>query len=66
VPDPRQFRGGPIKLCGRSKDGDDAVNIAINARIAQKRITGAAGERWLIDPDRGDCNDYAVTSVTGS
>ena len=38
------------------------VNIAINARIApEANQQGLAGERWLIDPDRGDCNDYAVT-----
>ena len=59
---PRQFRGGPIKLSVDRKNEMTRVNLAINARIApEANQQGLAGERWLIDPDRGDCNDYAVT-----
>ena len=38
------------------------VNQAVNRRIAPERnLLGLAGERWLISPVAGDCNDYAVT-----
>jgi len=58
----RQFRGGPIKLSADRTNEMTRVNLAVNARIApQANRQGLAGERWLIDPDRGDCNDYAVT-----
>ena len=58
----RQFRGGPIKLSADRTNEMMRVNFAVNARIApQANRQGLAGERWLIDPDRGDCNDYAVT-----
>jgi predicted transglutaminase-like cysteine proteinase len=59
---PRQFRGGPIKLSADRKNEMTRVNLVVNARIApEANHQGLAGERWLIDPDRGDCNDYAVT-----
>ena len=34
------------------------VNRAI---IPERNMEGLAGEKWLIGPSRGDCNDYAVT-----
>jgi predicted transglutaminase-like cysteine proteinase len=38
------------------------INQAINASIIpQANLQGLAGETWLINPDRGDCNDYAVS-----
>ena len=29
--------------------------------IPERNNLGLAGEQWLINPDRGDCNDYAVS-----
>ena len=38
------------------------VNQAVNRRITPERnLLGLAGERWIISPVAGDCNDYAVT-----
>jgi predicted transglutaminase-like cysteine proteinase len=40
----------------------ESVNRTINASIRpQRNENGLAGEKWLLSPDRGDCNDYAVT-----
>lgn len=56
------FRGGPIKMTeGRWSDLRD-VNDAVNDTIVpQRNLLGLAGEEWLINPGRGDCNDYAVS-----
>ncbi|MDH2357446.1 transglutaminase-like cysteine peptidase [Bradyrhizobium sp. SSUT112] len=56
------FRGGPILLTeARWADLKD-VNLAVNrAIIPERNELGLTGETWLIDPERGDCNDYAVT-----
>jgi predicted transglutaminase-like cysteine proteinase len=58
------FRGGPILLTeARWADLKD-VNLAVNrAIIPERNELGLAGETWLIDPERGDCNDYAVTKL---
>lgn len=38
------------------------INDNVNRSIIPERNTkGVAGEEWLINPARGDCNDYAVT-----
>ena len=38
------------------------VNQTVNASIVPEPNTeGLAGEKWLINPARGDCNDYAVS-----
>jgi predicted transglutaminase-like cysteine proteinase len=38
------------------------VNAQVNRRIVpEHNDRGVAGEKWLISPARGDCNDYAVT-----
>jgi len=38
------------------------VNRTVNSSIHPERNEdGLAGEKWLLGPDRGDCNDYAVT-----
>lgn len=38
------------------------VNANVNSGIRPERNTeGLAGEKWLIWPASGDCNDYAVT-----
>jgi predicted transglutaminase-like cysteine proteinase len=56
------FRGGPVRLSASRQVELARVNNTINARIvSEANQQGLAGETWLIDPDRGDCNDYAVT-----
>jgi predicted transglutaminase-like cysteine proteinase len=56
------FRGGPIRLSADRRVELARVNTAVNARIVpEPNLQGLAGESWLIGPDRGDCNDYAVT-----
>jgi predicted transglutaminase-like cysteine proteinase len=56
------FRGGPVRLTTERYDDLKDVNEAVNASIAPERNTeGLAGEKWLINPSRGDCNDYAVS-----
>jgi predicted transglutaminase-like cysteine proteinase len=56
------FRGGPVKLTAERWDQLNEVNKAVNRDIVPERNElGLAGETWLISPDRGDCNDYAVT-----
>ena len=56
------FRGGPARLTAERWEELKDVNRAINAAIIPQRNTeGLAGERWLVDPARGDCNDYAVS-----
>ncbi|WP_456843515.1 transglutaminase-like cysteine peptidase [Bradyrhizobium sp. USDA 4486] len=56
------FRGGPVHLTEERwadlKEVNEAVNKAI---IPEPNELGLEGEVWLIDPDRGDCNDYAVS-----
>ena len=38
------------------------INRTVNSSIHPERNEeGLAGEKWLLGPDRGDCNDYAVT-----
>ena len=54
-----RFRGGPVHLTAdRWADLVD-VNKSVNKAIIPQRETRA--ETWLINPDHGDCNDYAVT-----
>jgi predicted transglutaminase-like cysteine proteinase len=56
------FRGGPVRLTAERWEDLIAVNSTANAAILPERNTeGLAGEKWLINPARGDCNDYAVT-----
>jgi predicted transglutaminase-like cysteine proteinase len=58
----RMFRGGPVQLSADRRMELASVNDAVNARIVpEANLDGLAGEVWLIGPDRGDCNDYAVT-----
>ena len=38
------------------------INRTVNSSIQPERNEdGLAGEKWLLGPVRGDCNDYAVT-----
>jgi predicted transglutaminase-like cysteine proteinase len=56
------FRGGPVQLSVSRRIELARVNDVVNARIVpEANQQGLAGEIWLINPDRGDCNDYAVT-----
>lgn len=56
------FRGGPVRLTAERWEELKLVNSRINASIIpEPNLEGLAGEKWLIGPARGDCNDYAVT-----
>jgi predicted transglutaminase-like cysteine proteinase len=56
------FRGGPVRLTEERWEDLKAVNRNVNARIVPEPNTeGLAGEKWLINPGAGDCNDYAVS-----
>jgi predicted transglutaminase-like cysteine proteinase len=56
------FRGGPVKLTPERWADLKEVNRAVNADIIPERNElGLAAEAWLINPGRGDCNDYAVS-----
>jgi predicted transglutaminase-like cysteine proteinase len=56
------FRGGPVPLTkprwADLKEVNEAVNGAI---IPDPNVLGPVPEAWLINPERGDCNDYAVS-----
>src|ERR1700694_3030325 len=56
------FRGGPVRVTERRMAELKEVNDRVNASIRPERNDkGLAGEKWLISPLSGDCNDYAVT-----
>ena len=56
------FRGGPVRLTAERWDDLKAVNETVNQDIAPERNElGLAFETWLINPDSGECHDYAVT-----
>jgi predicted transglutaminase-like cysteine proteinase len=56
------FRGTKLELTAERMADLTAVNLKINRDIRPERNTlGLAGEKWLIAPSSGDCNDYAVT-----
>jgi predicted transglutaminase-like cysteine proteinase len=56
------FRGGPVRLTAERWDDLKVINKAVNTAIMPERNTeGLAGEKWLINPVSGDCNDYAVS-----
>jgi len=56
------FRGRKLELTPRRWADLLAVNAAVNRDILPERnMLGLAGEKWLISPTSGDCNDYAVT-----
>jgi predicted transglutaminase-like cysteine proteinase len=59
---PIRFRGGPVRMTDERLDQLATVNKDVNESIRpQFNYRGLAGETWVISPDRGDCNDYAVT-----
>jgi predicted transglutaminase-like cysteine proteinase len=56
------FRGGPVRLSEERWADLKEINQVVNRGIAPERNElGLAGEQWLINPARGDCNDYAVS-----
>ena len=56
------FRGGRLKLTAERWADLRDVNRDVNAEIRPEPNTeGLAGEKWLLHPASGDCNDYAVT-----
>lgn len=56
------FRGGPIRMTEDRWEDLKDVNKAVNGSIVPEVNTGGlAAEKWLINPARGDCNDYAVS-----
>ena len=56
------FAGDRIELnitrWAELEDVNRTVNLSIHP---ERNENGLAGEKWLLGPDRGDCNDYAVT-----
>jgi predicted transglutaminase-like cysteine proteinase len=58
----RGFRGGPVRLTDERRADLLEVNRLVNLAIVPVlNDLGLAGEAWSINPDRGDCNDYAVS-----
>ncbi|WP_415021551.1 transglutaminase-like cysteine peptidase [Bradyrhizobium sp.] len=56
------FRGGPVRLTEQRWADLREVNNVVNSSITPEPNTeGLAGEKWLINPASGDCNDYAVS-----
>jgi predicted transglutaminase-like cysteine proteinase len=56
------FRSGGVKLTPSRWSDLVRVNAEVNRSIKPERNdAGLAGERWLVSPKSGDCNDYAVT-----
>jgi len=56
------FRGGALRLTPERLADLQEVNRLVNRSIAPERnLLGVNGEKWLIAPTAGDCNDYAVT-----
>jgi predicted transglutaminase-like cysteine proteinase len=56
------FRGGKFALTQQRWNDLTDVNAKVNRSIKPERnLLGVAGEKWLLSPASGDCNDYAVT-----
>jgi predicted transglutaminase-like cysteine proteinase len=66
---PSDFKSGRLLLEGDRIELNDmhwseleTINRTVNSSIRPERNEdGLAGEKWLLSPLRGDCNDYAVT-----
>lgn len=62
APQRLSFRDDPIELNRMLWSELGTINRAVNSSIRPLRNeAGLAGEKWLLGPPRGDCNDYAVT-----
>jgi predicted transglutaminase-like cysteine proteinase len=56
------FRGSRVTLNPQRVQDLIAVNAKVNSMIKPERnVSGIAGEKWIVGPSFGDCNDYAVT-----
>ena len=56
------FRAGAVRLTEERWADIKQVNQTVNRSIIpESKEPSLADETWLINPDRGDCNDYAVT-----
>jgi len=56
------FRGARVKLTAERWAELQQVNRDVNSEIRpEPNLEGLAGEKWLLHPSSGDCNDYAVT-----
>jgi predicted transglutaminase-like cysteine proteinase len=62
VPSHNHFRPRPIALDAARLAELREVNRDVNRSIHfEANEDGIAGERWVLSPKTGDCNDYAVT-----
>lgn len=56
------FRGKKYELTPERWSDLVEVNAVVNRSIVPERnVLGLAGEKWIVAPQAGDCNDYAVT-----
>lgn len=56
------FRGGRLKLTAERMALLQEINEQVNRAIRpEPNLEGLRGEKWLLHPASGDCNDYAVT-----
>ena len=56
------FRGGLVRLTEERWAILKQINETVNRSITPDNSElSSSVEAWLINPDRGDCNDYAVT-----
>jgi predicted transglutaminase-like cysteine proteinase len=56
------FRGKKFELTPERWTDLRQVNAEVNRSIVpQRNLLGLAGEKWVVSPSAGDCNDYAVT-----
>jgi predicted transglutaminase-like cysteine proteinase len=61
-PERSPFRDGRLRLDERRLAELESVNRSVNSSIQpEPNEEGLAGEKWLLGPAFGDCNDYAVT-----
>ena len=61
-PDCRRYRDGKKQADRRNLHELTKVNALVNAHIKpQSKGTGPGHDVWQLAPERGDCNDYAVT-----
>jgi predicted transglutaminase-like cysteine proteinase len=58
----QRFADDRIELSEMRRSELETINRTVNSSIHPERNEdGLAGEKWLLSPLRGDCNDYAVT-----
>jgi predicted transglutaminase-like cysteine proteinase len=61
------FRGSLVRLTGERWAILKQINQTVNRSIIPDNAELNSGvEAWLINPDRGDCNDYAVNATNFS